>query len=221
MIARTKLFSVLGLAVLAGAAMAFAPDKEMKAAKIGETAPTWKLKDLNGKEVSLADFKNKIVVMDWVNPNCPVCKGCHEDARIPNMIKELKGMKDVVFVAVNSTATTTVEENKNALTKYKAEYTVLLDNDGTVGHAYGAKTTPNIFVVDTKGVLRYAGALDNGGPAGKPADGAPLTNYAINAVKQIQAGETVSPDTTKSYGCSVKYGKAADGDKGGKKEHKN
>jgi peroxiredoxin len=202
---KSKLASVLGLTLALGAMAAFGAGDDVKPAKIGDKAPAFSLKNLDGKEVSLKDYAGKIVVLEWVNPQCPVCKGAHMDGRIPGMIKDLRAMDGVVHLAINSTATTTADENKEALKRYGIEYTVLLDNDGKVGHAYGATNTPHMFVIDTKGVLRYQGALDNGGPQGKPKDGEKLTNYALNAVKQIKANDTVSPDSTKAYGCNVKY----------------
>jgi peroxiredoxin len=206
---KSKLFTVLGLTVALAAAAGFtAGDDKAATAKIGEKAPAFSLTGIDGKQVSLKDYAGKIVVLEWVNPGCPICKGAHVDGRIPGMIKELKDL-GVVHLAINSTSTTSAEENAEALKKYGIEYTVLLDNDGTVGHAYGAKTTPHMYVIDTDGVLRYNGALDNGGPQGKAKEGETLVNYAVQAVKQIKAGETVSPTETKSYGCSVKYGKPA------------
>lgn len=205
---KNRMVSVLGLTLAIGALTAFGAGNDVKPAKVGDKAPDFSLKDLSGKTVSLKDFAGKIVVLEWVNPGCPVCKGAHMDGRIPNMIKELKATDGVVHLGINSTATTTADENKDALKKYGIEYPVLLDNDGKVGHAYGATNTPHMFVIDTKGVLRYQGALDNGGPQGKPANGEKLVNYALNAVKQIKAGDTVTPDSTKAYGCTVKYGKA-------------
>ena len=210
---KSKLFTVLGLTVALAAAVGAAPPSAKPGstpavAKIGEKAPAFSLTGIDGKQVSLKDFAGKIVVLEWVNPGCPICKGAHMDGRIPGMIKELKDL-GVVHLAINSTSTTTAEENAEALKKYGIEYTVLLDNDGAVGHAYNAKTTPHMYVIDTEGVLRYNGALDNGGPQGKAKEGETLVNYAVQAVKQIKAGETVSPTETKSYGCSVKYGKPA------------
>lgn len=202
---RSKLFAILGLS-LAVAGAALAQDKKpapSAGAKVGEAAPAWTAKDIKGKEWKSTDFANKIVVLEWVNTQCPVCKGAHKDGRVPAMVKELKNHKDVVFIGVNSTHNTTADQNAAALKDYGVEYPVLLDLDGKIGKAFGARTTPHVFVIDTKGVLRYQGALDNN-EAGDKSGGA-LTNYALNAVKQIKAGETVSPETTKPYGCSVKY----------------
>lgn len=217
--ARTKFFSVLGLSLALLGANAFAGDKEdkqAKGAKIGEAAPAWTLKDTTGKEWKSTDFANKIVVMEWVNPLCPVCKGAHKDGRIPSMVNELKSMDNVVFLGVNSTHNTTAQANDEALKGYGIEYPVLLDLDGKVGKAFGARTTPHIFITDTQGVLRYAGALDNNAKGDK--EGSEVTNYVLNAVKQIKNGETVSPEYTQSYGCSVKYAKkqGAEGEAKGK-----
>ena len=209
--ARTKMFSVLGLSLAllgAAGASALAGDKEgkkeMKGAKVGEAAPAWTLKDTKGKEWKSTDFADQIVVLEWVNPQCPVCKGAHKDGRIPDMVKQLKEL-GATHIAINSTHNTTADQNDAALKEYGVEYPVLLDNEGTVGRAFGARTTPHMFVIDTKGVLRYSGALDNNAKGDK--SGADLTNYALSAVKQIKAGETVSPDYTQPYGCSVKYAK--------------
>jgi peroxiredoxin len=205
---KSKLFTVLGLTVALAAAAGFtAGDDKPVAAKIGDKAPDFTLTGIDGKQVSLKDYAGKIVVLEWVNPGCPVCKGAHTDGRIPGMVKELKEL-GAVHLAINSTATTTAEENAEALKKYGIEYPVLLDNDGKVGHAYGAKTTPHMYVIDTEGVLRFNGGLDNGGPQGKAKEGETLVNYAVQAVTQIKAGETVSPTESKPYGCSVKYAKA-------------
>jgi alkyl hydroperoxide reductase subunit AhpC len=80
---------------------------------------------------------------------------------------------------------------------------VLVDHDGAVGHAYGARTTPHVFVIDGKGILRYAGAYTND-PRGRDKD---ATNYVVNALTQIAVGDTVSPDQTDPWGCGVKYAK--------------
>jgi len=215
MMNRRTLIGTVALGLSAFVAAAFAGDDDknknkdgMTGAKLGEAAPAWTATDITGKEWKSTDFAGKIVVMDWVNPQCPVCKGAHADKRIPNMITELKGMENVVFLAVNSTHNTDAQANKDALTGYGVEYPVLLDTAGTIGKAYGAKTTPHVFVVDDKGILRYNGALDDDKTGNNTKDGKPVTNYAINAVKQIKAGETVTPDSSQPYGCSVKYGKA-------------
>lgn len=185
------------------------PDRQRPArpsALVGSKVGEWSATDSNGKTHKSADYTGKIVVLEWVNPQCPVCKAVHEDGRVSRMLGELKGMKDVVFLGVNSTAmpaVSTAEENNAALKKYGVDYPVLLDADGKIGRMLGARTTPHVFVIDSTGVLRYAGAIDNNEKGDMTGD--KYQNFVVNAVRQIQAGESVSPDTTKPYGCSVKY----------------
>jgi peroxiredoxin len=171
-------------------------------AEIGKPAPNFTLKTLDGKDWSLSDAAGKIVVLQWVNSDCPVCRRVMTDGTVADQIAAFGS--DVVFVAVNSTAADA--ENPGKTAKYfadnKANIPGLVDGDGKVGRMFGAATTPQVFVIDSKGVLRYSGAIDDGNPGTKGK-----LNYAVTAVNQIKKGETVSPDTTKPYGCSVKYAK--------------
>jgi peroxiredoxin len=179
---------------------------EPKVAKVGEAAPDFTLKDVDGKEHRLSDHKGKIVVLQWINPGCPVCRRCAETGVVASMGAELKKMDaSTVHLAINSTHTAEPKDGADYLTKHKISAPALSDKDGTVGRLYGAKTTPHMFVIDAKGILRYSGAIDDD-PRGRNGDEA--TNYVVNAVSQILADKAVSPDTTRPYGCSVKYSSA-------------
>ncbi|MFN0132914.1 MAG: thioredoxin family protein [Phycisphaerales bacterium] len=177
---------------------------ETTKAKVGQPAPAFELKDTDGKTVKLSDYKGKVVVIDWFNPECPVCVMHYKANSVQDLAAKFKD-KNVVFLAINSGAPGKqghgVELNATAKKDWKVEFPVLLDESGTVGRAYGAKTTPHCYVIDAKGVLVYAGAIDDGKP-GKIGK----VNYVEQAVKQTLAGETVSTPETKPYGCSVKYG---------------
>ncbi|MEI6474805.1 MAG: redoxin family protein [Planctomycetota bacterium] len=175
--------------------------EKVDVAKVGSPAPAFTLKDSAGKNVSLSDFKGKVVVLEWMNPGCPVCKGKMEDGSVAKMMTESKAINpDVVFMFVNSTGSMADKpaESGDYLAKNKISAPALIDGDGTVGHAYGAKTTPHCFVIDASGVLAYAGAIDDQGDK-NPA------NYVVSAVKALKEGKAVSPATTKSYGCGVHY----------------
>jgi peroxiredoxin len=178
-------------------------DGEKSKAKIGEAAPNFTLKTTDGKEWSLSDAKGKIVVLEWCNPECPACERVTSDGTVASMIKDAKGVTpDVVFVMVNSSARSqsSLDATAGYLKEHKLDVPAVLDTDGKVGRMYGAKTTPHCYVIDASGVLRYEGAIDDGNPGKKGAN-----NYVVNAIKQIKAGETVSPEQTRAYGCSVKY----------------
>jgi peroxiredoxin len=180
-------------------------DEMTKAAKVGEPAPAFELKDTDGKTVKLSDYKGKIVVVDWVNPGCPVCRMHYKAGTVQNLAAKYKD-KNVVFLGVNSTAAgqegAGADANGKAKKDWKVDFPILLDESGKVGHAYGAKTTPHCFVIDSKGTLVYAGAIDDGSPAGVGK-----TNYVEKAMDQVLKGETVSTAETKSYGCAVHYSK--------------
>jgi peroxiredoxin len=173
-------------------------------AKVGEAAPNFTLKTTDGKDWSLSDAKGKVVVLEWVNPNCPVCVRVCKEGIVADTLKGCKEQfADVVYVAINSSAAQpdSLSATAEYLKSHKLEVPALLDNDGKVGQMYGARTTPHCYVIDQNGVLVYQGAIDD-----SPSGGA-KTNYVVNAVKQLKAGEKVSPSETKPYGCSVKYKK--------------
>jgi len=210
---RSSVLTMIGLAATFAAAAAFAPASTPASgpghshAKIGKPAPDFTLKDAKGKEYTLASYKEKgeIVVLQWINPGCPVCKRVTSKGPIKKMVKELEAIdSSVVILAINSTYGTPPADSAAYLKKHAYDVPALSDGDGKVGHMYGAKTTPHMYVIDGKGILRYSGALDDDG-RGRKGDEA--INYVVNAVRQIKAGETVSPDQVKSYGCSVKYQK--------------
>ena len=173
-------------------------------AKIGEQAPGFTLTDTAGKTVKLEDYKGKIVVLDWFNPECPVCKGHYEKKTIQNLASKFES-KNVVFLAINSGGAGQQGhgKDKNATAKkdWGINFPILLDESGKVGRTYGAKTTPHCFVIDTKGTLVYAGAIDDG------AKGKATVNYVEKAVNEVLKGESVSTPKTDSFGCNVKYGK--------------
>lgn len=179
-----------------------AKDKAAKpeAAKVGEAAPDFALKDQEGKEVKLADLKGKIVVLEWTNDGCPVWKAHH--AKDKNTMVDLATSyagKDVVWLGVDSTAGRSGKHLAGTVKDYSLPYRVLEDSAGTVGRAYGARTTPHMFVIDAQGKLAYAGAIDDQKAGG--------TNYVKAAVDALLAGKTPEVATTKPYGCGIKYAK--------------
>ncbi len=191
-------------ATAAGVADADAAAASRGPAKVGETAPNFTLKDASGKEHSLADYKGKVVVLEWMNEGCPVCRGVMENGLVASMVADSKKADpDVVFLFINSTAKDASKPEKSAkyLERHKIDGTPLIDGDGTVGHLYGAKTTPHCFVIDANGTLAYAGAFDN------EKEGSENVNYVVSAVTALKAGKAPSPATTRSYGCGIKYKK--------------
>lgn len=201
-------FVLLGMAVLGLTALAGPPEgaKKSKGVKLGEKVPAFTLMDTDGQERSLADYSGKVIVLEWINPGCPYVENCYKTKAMTQAYEKAKALdKGIAWLAINSTSTTNANENGRWIEQFKLKYPILLDIDGKVGRLYDARRTPQMFVIDAEGVLRYNGAIDDNPFARKPVEDA--TNYVVNAVAQIVAGETVSPDYVKPYGCTVKYRK--------------
>ena len=202
---RITLASILGAAALFAATSA----PVFASAVVGETAPAFTLPDSNGKARSLGDFQGKVVVLEWWNPECPFVGKHYGSGNMQRLQREWTA-KGVVWLTVNSSAAGQqgyVDGAKaNALVKERgaASTAVLLDHDGKVGRAYGAKTTPHLFVIDGKGTLVYAGGIDDK-PSTDQADIATAKNYVAAALAEVTAGKPVTKPSTQSYGCGVKY----------------
>ncbi len=207
--ARLKMLPIvaLGAGALGLAAIAVGQDgrdAKEKVVQIGEKVPNFTLTDSAGRERSLSSYAGKTVILEWINPECPYVVNCYRSGAMTGAYKKVKALDAaVVWLAINSTRTTKAEPNQYWIKQHKIEYPILLDLEGTVGRLYDARRTPHMFVIDKQGILRYHGAIDDNQFANKPAD--EVTNYVVNAVKQVVAGDTVSPDYAKPYGCTVKY----------------
>ncbi len=179
------------------------------AAVVGKPAPNFKLADVNGKAVTLSQFRGKTVVLEWNNPECPFVKKHYGSG---NMQKtQAAALKDgVVWLSINSGAPgkqghVNAAQAKSVLSQTGARPTAyLLDHKGVVGKLYDAKTTPHMYIVNKAGTLVYAGGIDDK-PTPRPADVASARNHVLAALSEIKAGKAVSVNTTRPYGCAVKY----------------
>ena len=197
--------AVLGSAGLLATSAAQADEKKNGASSpvaIGGQAPTFQLKDQNGKTVDLSDYKDKVVVLEWFNNECPfVVK--HYQTGAMNQTAQKYSDKDVVWLAINTTNNHNSEHNKKIAGEWSIDRPILDDSEGKVGRMYGAKTTPHMFVIN-KGTIVYNGAIDSN-RSSKSSDIASSENYVAKALDEVLAGQTVSNPETKPYGCSVKY----------------
>lgn len=197
------------LAPLAAAAFLAATLPAHAAAVVGQPAPAFELTDTAGKKHALADYKGKHVVLEWVNYGCPFVQKHYGSGNMQKLQKAYTG-KGVVWLQVNSSATGKqgyypAAEAGSVNAKHHAVSTAyLLDTDGTVGKAYGARTTPHMYVIDPKGQLVYAGGIDDK-PSTDEADIATAKNFVAAALDESMAGKPVSVSSSQPYGCSVKY----------------
>lgn len=183
------------------------------AATVGRPAPAFTAVDVKGRSVSLADFRGKTVVLEWVNPGCPYVRKHYDSANMQGTQREAAG-RGAVWLSINSTTPEHGDYREPVamaswMSEHKAAPTAtLMDPAGQVARAYGARTTPHLYVIDARGTLVYAGAIDSR-PTANPADVAGATNYVKAALADLAAGRPVATAQTRAYGCSLKYGPGA------------
>lgn len=177
-------------------------DKEHTHAELGAAAPDFALKDLEGKEHKLSDLKGKVVVLEWINHECPVVQRYHNSKTMSETARKFEG-KDVVWLAIDSShfCETKQESIREWSSKVSIDYPILLDASGEIGRTYGAKTTPHMYVIDKEGKLAYTGAPDDN----KTGNSRDPKNYVEDAVNALLNGSTVEVAQTKPFGCNVKY----------------
>lgn len=175
----------------------------------GKSAPDFTAIDSTGKSHKLSDFKGKTVVLEWTNDGCPYVKKHYGAGNMQALQKDASG-KGVVWLSVISSAKGTqgyvegLEADKLTADRKAAPAAVLLDPEGKIGHLYGATATPHMFVIDAKGIVAYAGAIDDK-PTANAADIKTARNYVREALTAVAEGKPVEVAATRAYGCSVKY----------------
>jgi hypothetical protein len=205
---RKIIFTALCLGALVGFAVS-AQSTSVTSALVGQPAPDFTLQGSDGKPHSLSEYKGKYVVLEWTNPNCPFVHKFYDSGTMQKL-QTKETAKGVVWLRINSGAVghdgyqTASDLASYEKSNHVAATASLMDPDGQVGHSYGARTTPDMYVIDSKGVLIYAGGIDNK-PSTDAADIATAKNYVVAALKESMAGEPVATPTARPYGCSVKY----------------
>jgi peroxiredoxin len=170
-------------------------------ADIGRSAPAFRAEDQDGRTVKLSDFTGKIVVLEWLNPECPFVRR-HAEAGTMHELARRYREKGVVWLGVNTSKSSDAAANRAWALKNKLDYPILDDASSAIGRAYGAKATPHMFVIDAGGRLAYAGAIDDDRDGEK---GEKRVNYVEQALDELLAGRAVSVPETAAYGCPVKY----------------
>lgn len=198
-----SVFATATLALMAFASPAFAsPD-------IGKPAPEFQAVDSNGKAVKLSDLRGKLVVLEWSNHDCPFVIKHYRSSNMQTLQKEATA-DGVVWLTIISSAPGTqgyvqgAEANDLTAKRNAAPSNVLLDPTGVIGKAYGAQTTPHMYVIGKDGMLLYKGGIDDK-PTSNVADVPGAKNFVKTALDAVKAGRSVDPAVTRAYGCTVKY----------------
>jgi peroxiredoxin len=197
------LLAVSGLAGTAPLALA------VEGPHVGSAAPDFVGTDSNGKSVALKDLRGRIVILEWSNNQCPFVGKHYRSGNMQALQKEAT-KQGIIWLTVLSSApgeqgnVTAAEANELTRSRGAAPTAVILDPSGTIGHAYGARTTPHMFIIDKTGTLVYMGGIDDK-PTTDVADIATAKNYVRLALTAVNAGTPVQDPVTRPYGCSVKY----------------
>jgi peroxiredoxin len=200
---------IAAIAAVATWALAALPAGALDAPVIGAAAPVFTLPDSHGQQRSLGDFRGRHVVLEWVNYDCPFVGKHYGSGNMQKLQKEYTA-KGVAWLSINSSAPgkqgNFPPDRINALIGEKGATPTayLIDEQGEVGRAYGAKTTPHVFVIGPEGNLLYAGGIDDK-PSTDQADIPGATNFVRAALAEALAGKPVSRATSPPYGCGVKY----------------
>lgn len=179
------------------------------AAQVDAPAPSFSGTDTHGQTHKLSDYRGKFVVLEWTNKDCPFTKKQYDSGNMQTLQRQWTS-QGVVWLTILSSAPghqgymTAAEENAWIGKVHAAPTAAILDPSGAIGHAYEAKTTPHMFIIDPSGKLIYEGAIDDH-PTTDPADVPASKNYVSAALNQAMAGKPVAVTYTRPYGCSVKY----------------
>jgi peroxiredoxin len=179
------------------------------APSVGQAAPDFTLKDAAGKTVKLSDYRGKHVVLEWTNPGCPYVQKHYNSGNMPATQKEAVD-KGVVWLSINSTEKSAYDYMEPAkLVAWQKERkavpsAVLMDEEGSAGMAYGARTTPHMYIVNPQGQLIYAGGIDSI-PSSNADDIKKAVNYVRQGLNEALAGRPITASVTRPYGCSIKY----------------
>jgi peroxiredoxin len=176
-----------------------------RAARGSRKAPEFQLRNfVDDKTVKLSDYSGKIVVLEWINLDCPFSMYHHKTKHTMVDLADKYKDKGVVWLAINSTASTTPQANVNFAKEQKLPYPILDDRSGRVGRLYGAQKTPHMFIIDQRRTIVYEGAIDNAA-MGEISAGSRIVNYVDQALAALTSGQEVPTPMTLPYGCSVKY----------------
>jgi hypothetical protein len=206
---RTFLIGAAAMAIVAGAGVAIFSQPAEAAVETGAQAPAFSVRDATGATRTLAEFAGRTVVLEWTNHGCPYVRK-HYDARNMQTLQRDATADGVVWLQVISSAPGEQGflDGPGAVARVATDgahpTATLLDPTGAMGHAYGARNTPHMYIINGEGRLVYQGAIDDR-PSARPSTLEGANNYVRAALADLDAGRAVATAETTPYGCAVKY----------------
>lgn len=175
----------------------------------GAAAPGFSVVDASGATRTLAEFAGRTVVLEWTNHGCPYVRKHYDSSNMQSLQREATA-EEIVWLQVISSAPGEQGYLDGAGVAARLEVdnaaptATLLDPTGVMGRAYGARTTPHMYIINPEGVLVYQGAIDDR-PSARRASLEGATNYVRAALADLAAGRPVQVAESTPYGCAVKY----------------
>lgn len=204
------MFKLTTKTVLSIALLLLAVGTAQAAPQVGQPAPAFEAVDTQGVVHQLSDFAGQTVVLEWTNHDCPFVVKHYSAGNMQDQQRMAREQHDAVWLTIISSAPNTQghvsPEEADALTASRNAFptAVLLDEEGIVGRAYDARVTPHMYIIDGDGILQYMGAIDSN-PSANPADIPGATQFVVEALTAMAAGEAIAQTVTRPYGCTVKY----------------
>jgi peroxiredoxin len=202
-----KIFKVLILLVIVGVTAAFTILKPAdEGYNVGDYAADFKLKNIDGKMVSLSDYKDaKGFLVIFTCNHCPYAIAYQD--RIIALDAKYKS-KGIPVIAINPNNPASQPQDSYDLMKVRAKekgftFPYLLDVGQKVYPEYGASRTPHVFLLqktDKGNLVKYIGAIDDNYQDAESVE----TKYVENAIDAMLSGESIEIETTKAIGCSIK-----------------
>ena len=206
---RTLMIGAGALAVAVGASVVLLGGRDAQAIETGAQAPAFSVQDASGATRTLAEFRGRTVVLEWTNNGCPYVRKHYDSGNMQTLQREAT-TDGIVWLQVISSARGEQGylDGPGAIARVRtdnaAPTATLLDPTGVMGHAYGARNTPQMFIISPTGTVLYQGAIDDH-PSARPSSLEGANNYVRAALADIEAGRAVQVAETTPYGCSVKY----------------
>lgn len=177
--------------------------------EIGQPAPDFRAMDSNGQTHRLSRYLGHHVVLEWTNFDCPYADKHYQTGSM-QALQHLARQNGVAWFTVLSSAPGLHGHadgplaNEHVRQRKAVPWAVLLDPQGRLGRAYGALTTPHVFMLDPEGNLIYRGAVDDT-PSAHAEDVEQASNFVRAALEQALAGQPITKPITRPYGSTVKY----------------
>lgn len=176
------------------------------AVELGKPAPDFTFTDISGKTQKLSDFRGKAVILEWLNPGCPVVGRHYRSGNMP-ATQTVAAADGAVWLQINSSSMGDLDAEKTIEWQKKQGVVAtayVRDQAGKLGRLFAAQTTPHLYVIAKDGTLAYQGAIDDQ-PNATPANTMSAHNYVKAALASLKAGKPVEKSSTTPYGCGVKY----------------